>query len=241
MKDLIEISVNGKVVASHEMYLEGASPLQRIERVKRFSVALADTGVIIESEFELLGDNIAREDVFTIEKKGIPIESMVKTPQYFMENQMRDSVVIDAPTPVQKQMGAISTHHEIPIKTRKPRGPNKSKEEVVEKSVFDKEDIVKHVEEIEKKGEFVSLEDAAKELKIVPVVEVKTPTTFTPTTPARINELAKLIKMWCKASALKIETVTIDLLKAQAFDIVENDSDETIIAGIKEAERLMKG
>lgn len=231
MKDLIEISVNGKVVASHEMYLEGASPLQKIERVKRFSVALADTGVIIESEFALIDEN----DIVgapLVEEKRMPTLNQIMTTPLFMPAKEEPEI-------------PIPTYNELPIKTRKPRGPNKPKEEAPEKSVFDKpkEDIVKASEEIEKKGEFVPLEDAAKELKIkAPVVEEKRmPTVSTPTTPARVNELAKLIKMWCKASALKIETVTIDLLKAQAFDIVENDSDETIVAGIVEAKRLMQG
>jgi hypothetical protein len=137
-------------------------------------------------------------------------------------------------TPVQKQMEAISTpaptYNEIPIKTgRKPRGPNKPKEPVVEESVFDKP---------------VEVEMVAPVKVITPAVTtppVKPPTISTPTTPVRVNELAKLIKMWVKASGFAINSVNIDLLKAQAFDIVENDSDETIVAGIGEAKRLMQG
>ena len=217
MKDLIEISVNGKVVASHEMYLEGASPLQKIERVKRFHVVLSEYDVIVETIFGLI-----REDDIVCEVKKPVAE----------EKKMPASIEAMA-TPIQERDKLLTTlansYNEIPIKTRKPRGPNKPKEEAPEKSVFDKpvEDVVAPVVEpvVEK-----------------PIVEVKkAPAVSTPTTPVRINELGKLIKMWCKASALKIETITIDILKAQAFDIVENDSDETIIAGIEEAKRLMQG
>lgn len=226
MKDLIEISVNGKVVASHEMYLEGASPLQKIERVKTFSVSLGETTVIIESVFGLIDeDDIVVAPVYEV-KKVTPIEPMEKKVSV---DEWAGSLNPDKlPTPVQQQMEAISTpvptYNEIPIKTRKPRGPNKPKKEVVEKSVF----------------------DAPAEETVAPVVtppaEVKkvvAPTPTTSTTPARVNELGKLIKMWSKASGLGIDYVTVERLKAEAFDIVENDSDETIVAGIGEAKRLM--
>jgi hypothetical protein len=222
MKDLIEISVNGKVVASHEQIVEGESPLQRICGVRQFSVEIYEDALRMSASIRI-GKNCPADYV---ENKVAPIvEPMEKKVSV---DEWAGSLNPDKlSTPVQKQMEEVSTpaptYNEIPIKTRKPRGPNKPKEEVVEKSVFDK---------------------PVEETVVEPVVEKpaevkKAPAVATPTTPARVNELGKLIKMWSKASGLGIDYVSVDRLKAEAFDIVENDSDETIVAGIGEAGRLM--
>ena len=211
MKDRIEIVVNGKVVASHEMYLEGASPLQKIEKVNKFRVEMID------------------ENILTF---GVEFYFSDAHPQPVEEKKE----VVE--TPVQKQVGDISNpvppasnYNEIPIKTRKPRGPNKPKEPVVEESVFDKPVEAETV-----------VERPVVEEKDPVVAPVKLPVVSTSTTPARINELAKLIKMWVKADGRKIEDVTIEVLNAHgASDIIENDSPETVKAGIEEAKGLMQG
>jgi septal ring-binding cell division protein DamX len=149
-------------------------------------------------------------------------------------------------TPV--QMEAVPKHIEIPIKTgRKPRGPNKPKEPVIEESVFSSNPV--EVETVAPSIQPVvapAVQKPVEEKKVIaPAVTtppvISTAPVSAPTTPVRVSELAKLVKMWVKASGLKINDVDIVLLKTQAFDIVENDSDDTIIAGIKEAARLMQG
>lgn len=242
MKDEITIGLNGKIIASFGIELKGRTI--DVEKVGSFVVSTGsdeDKDVMnIRMGCILVDEGMVKLD----EKKVSPIEPMVIHP---VVAEKKDPIV---ETPVQKQMEAISNpvppapaYNEIPIRTRKPRGPNKPKEEVVEKSVFDRP--------AEENGEFVPLEEVAKELKIAPVVETIVERKDAPTveekkvptvsTPARINELAKLVKMWCKASGLHIDYVTADRLKAEAFDIVEFDSDETIATAIKEAAMLIKG
>jgi len=213
MKDEITIGLNGKTIASFGIELKGRS------------VDAESIGSFIVS----VGSDDEGRDTMTInvgcmlsnlveEKKVAPIEPMVV--QSSVMKPLAPTIDAEAP-PI---------YNEIPIKTGKKMGRPK------------KEDIVKAVEKIEKAGEFVSLDDAGKELGIkepIVVEEVKVSAAI-PSTNVRIAELAKLIKMWCKASALKIGDVDVALLKANAFDIVENDSDETIGAGIKEAARLMQ-
>lgn len=233
MKDEITIGLNGKTIASFGIELKGRSI--NVKSIGRFVVSTGSDegndvmnirmGCILETLVE--------------EKKVAPIEPMVVQPIFVEKKSSVDewagSLNPDKlPTPVQQQMEAVSTpvpkHIEIPIKTgRKPRGPNKAKE-VVEESVFDKPVEVETV-----------VERPVVEEKDPVVAPVKLPVVSTSTTPARINELAKLVKMWSKASGLGIDYITADRLKAEAFDIVENDSDETIVAGIEEAKRLIKG
>jgi hypothetical protein len=224
MKDEITIGLNGKTIASFGIELKG-----RGINVKSIGSFVVSTGSDEGNDILnirmgcILGEEIVEE------KKVVPIEPMPY-------DSVGDTTSL-TPTPVQVQMEAVSKHIEIPIKTgRKPRGPNKPKEPVVEESVFDKPVEVETVDPV--------IQNPVEVVTVAPVTTppVKPPAVSTPTTPVRINELAKLIKMWCKAAQYKIEDVTIEVLNAHgASDIIENDSPETVNAGIKEAARLMKG
>jgi hypothetical protein len=227
MKDEITIGLNGKTIASFGIdVLKGITPIG-VKSVSGFKTSsgvrdngesVLEIGLICVLEKNCPADYVEEKKPVVDEKKRITLNEMMTVPLF---------------TPA-KEESKPPTYNEIPIKTGKKMGRPK------------KEDIVKAVEKIEKEGEFIPLEDVAKGLKIeVPVATpavvippIKPPITFAPTN-VRIEELGKLIKMWCKMSALTIADVTVALLKERAFDIVENDSDEAIELGMKEAGRLM--
>jgi hypothetical protein len=221
MKDEITIGLNGKTIASFGIdVFKGITPIG-IKGVSGFRI---DDGVCET------GDHILEISISCILEKNYPADYVAKEIEPMIVHPQPETS-----TPVQKQMDAISTYNEIPIKTiRKPRGPNKPKEEAPEKSVFDKPVEVETVAPV-----------TSTVVSHTPITSSVGGSVLSPTlppTPVRINELAKLIKMWCKAAQYKIEDVTIEVLNAHgASDIIENDSPETVNAGIKEAARLMKG
>ena len=214
MKDLIEINVNSETIAN---FWIGLKKFPSVFSVEGFSISTIDADRIEMKVVCLL----KQQD----EKKITPIEPMVTVKPETVVPVILPPAPAPAPAPV-----VIPEHHVIPGKTGKIGRPKKTVPVVEEPNIVSSEPAP--VEE--KKVEIVNAPPApeAKPLPFIPA---------NPTTPVRVNELAKLIKMWCKASGLKIANVTTDLLKEQAYDIVENDSDETIVAGIKEAARLMQG
>jgi len=54
---------------------------------------------------------------------------------------------------------------------------------------------------------------------------------------ARVSEIAKMIKFYCKAAGKNVADMTIDILRADAPDIIENDDDATINAAMDEAKK----
>jgi len=214
MKDLIEINVNSETIAN---FWIGLKRFPSVFSVEGFSISTIDTDRIEMKVVCLL----KQQD----EKKITPIEPMVTVKPETVVPVILPPAPAPAPAPV-----VIPEHHVIPGKTGKIGRPKKTVPVVEEPNIVSSEQPAP-VEE--KKVEMVNA--PAPEAKPLPFIPAN------PTTPVRVNELAKLIKMWCKASGLKIANVTTDLLKEQAYDIVENDSDETIVAGIKEAARLMQG
>jgi hypothetical protein len=232
MKDEITIGLNGKTIASFGIELKG-----RGINVKSIGSFVVSTGSDEGNDILNIRMGCVLETVIE-EKKVTPIEPMVIRPIVVEKKLLTFEEMMTTPlfVPAAEEQ-KVPTYNEIPIKTgRKPRGPNKPKEPVVEESVFDK-----------------PVEVVAPSTPITSTVVSHTPITSVggsvlspmptlPPTPVRINELAKLIKMWCKAAQYKIEDVTIEVLNAHgASDIIENDSPETVNAGIKEAARLMKG
>jgi len=215
MKDLIEINVNSETIAN---FWIGLKRFPSVFSVEGFSISTIDADRIEMKVVCLL----KQQD----EKKITPIEPMVTV----KPETVVPVILPPAPAPAPAPVVMPASHHVIPIKTGKIGRPKKTVPVVEESAVVSSEQPAP-VEE--KKVEMVNA--PAPEAKPLPFIPAN------PTTPVRVNELAKLIKMWCKASGLKIANVTTDLLKEQAYDIVENDSDETIVAGIKEAARLMQG
>lgn len=76
------------------------------------------------------------------------------------------------------------------------------------------------------------------------IVEDKSTQKAEPQTPptvvnknARVSEIAKMIKFYCKAAGKNVADMTIDILRADAPDIIENDDDATINAAMEEAKK----
>jgi len=217
MKDLIEINVNSETIAN---FWIGLKKFPSVFSVEGFSISTIDADRI-EMKVVCSLKQIAEEKTVT-PIEPMPVKSEIDVPVI--------SSPAPAPAPAPAPVVMPASHHVIPIKTGKIGRPKKTVPVVEESAVVSSEQPAP-VEE--KKVEMVNA--PAPEAKPLPFIPAN------PTTPVRVNELAKLIKMWCKASGLKIANVTTDLLKEQAYDIVENDSDETIVTGIKEAARLMQG
>jgi hypothetical protein len=90
-----------------------------------------------------------------------------------------------------------------------------------------------------------TVESTVEEKPVETTVEEKTPcpankepvvkSTVTPNPNKVVARIAQMIRFYCKPSGIEPSTITIAQLKENAFDIVENVSDDVINEAIKEA------
>jgi hypothetical protein len=204
-EDVIGITVNGENVANFSIPVIG-------HKVKLDEYQFTHVGGVHEVSVALVKDASGKE--LSITDKVVALEIMKEESADFSATQISKE---DAPT-----SGEIVPVAEPAKKPRKPREPKvKTSEEIP----------VKTPEEIP-----IAF--------VAPVVE--TPRATEPVvTPApapqvvssdvntaRLPYLVKMIGFYARAKELKKEDITVELLKKDALDIVEKDSDQTIRAAI---------